>query len=127
MGSSRGLCCRRRGFTLVELLVVIAIIAVLMDLLLPAVQKVREAGARAASINNLRQIAIAVHSCEDAFHKIPPGVGNFPGDFPAYNDAWSTPGPPNTPDWSIATPAQHGTVFYFLLPFVEQQALYKET
>jgi prepilin-type N-terminal cleavage/methylation domain-containing protein/prepilin-type processing-associated H-X9-DG protein len=107
---------RSRGFTLIELLVVIAIIAILIGLLLPAVQKVREAAARAQCQNNLKQIALAAHNYNDAIGQLPPGLVG-PGS--QFN--------PPQPDWGGFTwGVPHVGCLAFLLPQLEQGNLFQQ-
>jgi prepilin-type N-terminal cleavage/methylation domain-containing protein len=96
---------RRGGYTLIELLVVIAIIAVLVGLLMPAVQKVREAAARVQCGNKMRQLGLAAHNCHDTAGYFPPAQGWFPSGRPAGGNGWGGP-------------------FFHMLPYLEQDNLY---
>jgi len=94
-------CPKKPGFTLIELLVVIAIIAILIALLVPAVQKVREAAARTQCQNNLKQIGVALHNLHGVYRTMPPIHGAFPKGSLNY-----------------------GPITFYLLPYVEQDALW---
>jgi prepilin-type N-terminal cleavage/methylation domain-containing protein len=91
------------AFTLIELIVVIGIIGVLLSLLLPAVQIVRESANRTSCSNNLRQLGLASHHCNDHYGRLPPGLGFFP------------------------RPPTRGNAFFHLLPFLEQDNLYTDS
>jgi prepilin-type N-terminal cleavage/methylation domain-containing protein len=108
---------KRGGFTLIELLVVIAIIAILIGLLLPAVQKVREAAARMTCQNNLKQIALSAHNYESANGVLPPGfLGAMPSD---------TPNGIDTDITAINFNAQLIGVLVHLLPYIEQDNVFR--
>jgi len=103
----------RRGFTLVELLVVIAIIGILIALLLPAVQAAREAARRSECANNLKQLGLAIHNYHDTYQVFPPALLNSGRMDNAAANNWFQPGVLNHTGWTM------------LLPFMEQQALWK--
>jgi type II secretory pathway pseudopilin PulG len=92
----------RPGLTLVQLLVILALLAFLLGLLLPAVARMRAAAERAQTMNNLKQLALALHNSYDTFKRMPPIVGVFPDNATAY-----------------------GTLHFYLLPFIEQDNLYR--
>src|SRR5437899_8079031 len=95
-------CHRRRGFTLFQLLVLLALLALLFALLLPAVAKVRQAAARTQCANNLKQLGLATINCADTHRgKLPPLSGAYPDE------------------------AAFGTLHFHILPFIEQDQLYK--
>jgi prepilin-type N-terminal cleavage/methylation domain-containing protein/prepilin-type processing-associated H-X9-DG protein len=106
---ARSLNCKvRRGFTLVELLVVIAIIAVLIGLLIPAVQKVREAANRIQCSNNLKNLGLALHNYHGVNRKFPPGALGKRAGFPQFD---------GLPGHGLGT---------FLLPYIEQESLFQQ-
>jgi prepilin-type N-terminal cleavage/methylation domain-containing protein/prepilin-type processing-associated H-X9-DG protein len=99
----------RRGFTLIELLVVIAIIGVLIGLLLPAIQKVREAANRASCMNNLKQISLAAINAASQYRGLmPPAYGNYGGK----------------PLWTDNKTQYNGSIWYHMLPFLDEGAIY---
>ncbi len=108
----------RRGFTLVELLVVLAVIGVLVALLLPAVQQIREAARRAACQNNLKQLGLSLHNFESAFKRFPPGYAYQPGSIFGPQTGY-----PVAPGYEDANHLGHGWGSQ-LLPFVEQSAIH---
>jgi prepilin-type processing-associated H-X9-DG protein len=104
---------KRIGFTLFELLVIIAILAILLALLLPAVQKVREAANRTQCVNNLKQLALALHNLQATYRSLPPLAAAKNGD-----DLAKLQGPYQTVNKGY-------TLFVWMLPFIEQDQIYK--
>jgi prepilin-type N-terminal cleavage/methylation domain-containing protein len=97
---------KRDGFTLIELLTVFAVISILLSMMLPAVQRVREAAIRVSSQNNLHQLGVALHRSQDTHGHLPPILGYYP---------------------ELCPGSGYGTMFYHLLPFMDQEPLYRNS